>query len=186
MTEVRPSLTADISGAELQRWYWLKSELVDFARTLGIAPSGGKQELTARIVARLDGRALPASGPRRPAAADRLPEPLGPTTRIPSGQRCTQQLRGYFLDAIGPGFRFDAPMREFIAEGQGRTLAAAVEHWHATRTRRSPEIGAQFEFNQFVSRWHRHHPDGSREEALTAWRAHRATPVDAREPHPPR
>ena len=33
----RPDLVPGLSSEEFQRWYWLKTELVDFARTLGIA-----------------------------------------------------------------------------------------------------------------------------------------------------
>ncbi|HEX8509508.1 MAG TPA: DUF6434 domain-containing protein [Propionibacteriaceae bacterium] len=177
MAEDRPSLTTDITSAELLRWYWLKDELTHLARDLRISTAGSKRELTSRIAAFLDGLSLPPPD-RRPAAAPPLPEPLTAQTVLPAGQRCTQQLRHYFNGAIGQHFRFDTAMRDFVSNGQGRTLGQAVEHWHRTRSWRSPEIGAQFELNRFLRAWHRDHPGGSSTAALDAWRIHRAQPKD--------
>ena len=180
MSQNRPELTAGITGAELLRWYWLKVELSRFARTLGVRSAGGKQELTARIVARLDGRAPSLGTASRPPPAAALPEPLTAATRIPVGQRCTQQLRRYFVGQIGSCFRFDAAMRAFLASGEGSTLGQAVEHWHATRSAGRPEIGGQFELNRFLRDWHSRHPAGSPVDARASWRLHRGQPVDAR------
>ncbi|MPR00541.1 hypothetical protein GB931_21965 [Modestobacter sp. I12A-02628] len=184
MPESRPPLTPALSGAELRRWYWLRAELAPLARTLGVPGGGGKQELTDRLAAALDGRPV-APAPRRGVGAARLPEPLTEATVLPAGQRCTQQLRAWFTAQVGPAFRFDGPMREFVAGGAGRTLGDALEHWHTTRARPRGEIGEQFELNRFVRAWHLQHPDGARADALAAWRAHRALPVDAREASAP-
>lgn len=153
MRESRPILDEHLSGLELLRWYWLRSELAALARSLNV--------------------------PARPAPPA-LPEPLTAATSLPVGQRCTQQLRRYFTAILGPSFSFDAAMRDFISEGAGRTLGDAITHWHATRSRPAPEIGSQFELNAFIRDWHHRHPRGSRTQALTAWRVYRALPVDAR------
>jgi len=99
-------------------------------------------------------------------------------TVIPPGQRCSQVLRHWFEQEIGPGFAFDGSMREFIAQGAGRTLGEAVAHWHATRAEaaRPKPIAAQFELNAFLRQWWAAHPGGTRAEALAAWRDHRAAP----------
>ncbi|MEU1518496.1 DUF6434 domain-containing protein [Streptomyces sp. NPDC005811] len=178
--EPRPPLTAGLTGAELLRWYWTLDELTGLARTMGVARQGGKTALTSRLAAALDGLPLPAAPPRRRPAGAQLTEPVDGTTVIPEGQRCSQVLRRYFLEAIGPGFHFDAFMREFIARNPGRTLADAVAHWHATRpdAARPREIEEQFEYNRFTSAWHRRNPAGTRAQARAAWHAHRALPRD--------
>ncbi|MFG2824018.1 DUF6434 domain-containing protein [Kitasatospora sp. NPDC048365] len=174
----RPALTAGLTGAELLRWYWTLEELTGLARTMGVPRGGGKPALTARLTAALDGRPLPAAPTRRRPAGAQLAGPVDGASVIPAGQRCSQVLRGYFLAEIGPGFHFDAAMREFIARNPGRTLADAVAHWHATRAGAAGprEIGEQFEFNRFTAAWHRENPEGSRAEARAAWFAHRALP----------
>jgi len=181
MTESRPALAEDMSGRELLRWYWLRSELINFARSVGVTTSAGKQELTARVVAYLDGGATSTTGVRRRSAPPLLVEPLTEATLIPAGQRCSQQLRRYFTGVIGPSFHFDAAMRDFIAGGAGQTLGVAVAHWHGTRSQPRAEIGAQFELNRFIRGWHHDHPGGSRAQALQAWSVYRALPVETRD-----
>ncbi len=180
MTESRPTLDEHLTGQELLRWYWLRSELAAFARSLGVAASGAKRDLTARLVAHLDGSPSRSPTPPRQPTPTALAEPLTAATLIPPGQRCTQQLRRYFTDLIGPSFAFDAAMRDFIFNGAGRTLGAAVNHWHFTRSQPQPEIGSQFELNAFIRDWHHHHSSGSHAQALHAWRIHRDLPVEAR------
>ena len=177
MSEQRPPLSPALSGAELQRWYWLKEELLALARELGVPRGGGKQELTARLAAALDGRPVPAAAPRPRTTGTPLPEPLTPGTVLPPGQRCTQQLRAWFREQAGPAFRFDEPVRAVVAGGC--TLGEALAHWRATRDRPQGEIAAQFELNRFLRRWRADHPGGTHREALAAWAAHRALPRTA-------
>ncbi|MFE5718809.1 DUF6434 domain-containing protein [Streptomyces erythrochromogenes] len=182
--EVRPLLSTALTGAELLRWYWTLAELTGLARQMGVAARGGKAAVTARLAAALDGLPEPepaAAGPAVPRRAGRqLAAPVDGTTVIPQGQRCSQVLREYFVREIGPGFHFDAFMREYVAGHAGHTLAEAVGHWHATRERAAEpqEVGAQFEFNRFLRDWHARHPGGARTDALAAWQAHRARPRD--------
>ncbi|MFJ6775615.1 DUF6434 domain-containing protein [Kitasatospora sp. NPDC091257] len=176
--ESRPPLTAGLTGDELLRWYWTLDELTVLARSMDVARHGGKAALTARLAAALDGLPLPATPAGRSRATAQLAAPVDGDTVIPPGQRCSQVLREYFVGTIGPGFHFDAFMREFIARGAGLTLADAVTHWHSTRPEilRPREIGEQFEFNRFTSAWHRTNPTGTRAQAREAWYAHRALP----------
>lgn len=177
----RPPLTAGLTGAELLRWYWTLDELTGLARTMGIARHGGKAALTARLAAALDGLPLPPAPARRRPATAQLAGPVDGDTVIPPGQRCSQVLRGYFVEVIGPAFHFDAFMRDFVADGAGRTLAEAVAHWHATRPEasRPREVAEQFEYNRFTGDWHRANPTGTPAQARAAWHAHRALPRSA-------
>ncbi|MEU8841973.1 DUF6434 domain-containing protein [Streptomyces roseus] len=178
LPEDRPSLTTALTGAELLRWYWTVEELSALARVMGLSAGGGKAALTARVAAALDGNPPPAPTrvPRRRGRP--LAAPVDGDTVIPEGQPCSQVLREFFVREIGPGFHFDAFMRDYVAQHAGHTLAEAVTHWHATRARAAePQpVAAQFEFNRFLRDWHARHPDGTRHQALAAWRDHRALP----------
>lgn len=117
--EQRPALSGELSGSELQRWYWLRTELVELARQLGVSTVGGKAELTERLATVLDGLPAPAPTPRRrSSSAGQLEGELTVNTVIPSGQRCSEVLRGFFTAHIGAGFAFDGAMRSFIAKGR--------------------------------------------------------------------
>jgi len=85
--ESRPPLAEVRSGAELRRWYWLRSELQELAGRLDLPRHGRKEELVDRIVAALDGAPAPAPAHRRPGGRQ-LTAPVGPETVIPPGQRC--------------------------------------------------------------------------------------------------
>ena len=72
-------------------------------------------------------------------------------------------------------------MRDFFATTDGTaTLQDALDHWHATRAADRPEIGAQFEFNRFTSRWASANPGGTKAQLLAAWADYRARPADER------
>ena len=45
----RPNLDRNISLADFNDFYWLKEELVDFCKRVGISTSGGKIEIADRI-----------------------------------------------------------------------------------------------------------------------------------------
>ncbi|MFC9293103.1 DUF6434 domain-containing protein [Streptomyces sp. NPDC057011] len=177
--DARPAPGPGLSGAELLRWYWTLAELTALARETGVPAGGGKAALTERLAAALDGRPLPPPpARRRPGGAGQLAAPVDGDSVIPEGQRCSQVLRAWFREELGPSFHFDAFMRTYIAENAGRTLADAARHWRETRTEaaRPQEIGAQFELNRFLRDWHAAHPADSRADALAAWHAHRARP----------
>ncbi len=177
----RPPLTATLGGAEFLRWYWLKAELVEFARLLGVRATGSKETLAARIAAHLDGRAFTEPPSSKLRSYPQLAHPLGASTLVPHGQRCSQVVRAWLTKEIGPSFRFDAAMREFFSTTDGtQTLSDARHHWHQTRETGTPEIGSQFEYNRFTRAWHVENPDGDRAELLRAWREYRNTPADDR------
>lgn len=180
-TPQRPPLTRELTGAELLRWYWLKDELAEFARSLGIRATGGKELLTQRIAATLDGAPFTEPTPTRQAGGTQLTGPLTASTVIPRGQRCSQVVRAWFAEQVGDSFAFDAEMRAFFARTDGtQILGDALEHYRATRDQGQQSIGSQFEYNRFTRAWHETHPEGSREELIEVWREYRRRPVDER------
>lgn len=175
--EGRPKLDQATTEQEFRRWYWLRSELAAFARTLGVSPSGGKVELADRIAAVLGGR--PPMPSQRRTVGQQLSTPVDADTVIPVGQRSSQVLREFFQARIGDSFHFDATMRAFIATG-GATLGDAIQHWHATRHTPPATISSQFELNRFTRAWFAQHPKGTHAELMAAWWVHRSLPVDGR------
>lgn len=179
--ENRPHLTSQLSGAELLRWYWLKDELSEFARQLGIRATGGKELLTRRIAAKLDDLPFVESKPARGTSGSQLSGPLTLTTVIPNGQRCSQAVRAWFVEQVGATFGFDAEMRAFFSQSDGtQTLQDALAHYRSTRDQGAKPIDAQFEYNRFTRAWHEANPTGHREELLRDWQTYRSLPLDQR------
>ncbi len=178
----RPNLAPTLTGTELLRWYWLKSELISLARLLDLATSGSKEDLTTRLAAVLDGHPPPPSSRAAGALGGQLSGDLSASTVIPPGQRSSQELRSWFQAHIGPSFRFDRHMRDFIQSADGTTtLGDAVKHWKSTRIERVTVIDPQFEFNRFTRAWHATNPSGTRAELLADWKHYRSLPIEARD-----
>lgn len=71
--EIRPKLTGKLSAEEFRRWYWLKAELLAFARSRGIDATGGKQDVAERIAKSLAGEVVPSiSKPTTPKNTPQL------------------------------------------------------------------------------------------------------------------
>lgn len=171
-----------MTGTELLRWYWLKSELIGLARVLHVATSGSKEELTTRLVAALDGQPLPPTRRAAGAQGHQLSGDLSSSTVIAPGQRSSQELRSWFRAHAGPSFRFDRHMRDFIGSADGTTtLGDALEHWWSTRKQRVTAIDPQFELNRFTRAWYATNLSGTHGELLTAWRQYRSLPVEERD-----
>ncbi len=174
-TDARRPTPADVGDAPtLRRWYWLRSELIEIARRIGVGTSGAKLELADRICAHFEQRPQARPVPRA-HTRDALPAHLTGDVMLHEGQRCTQQLRAWMRAQIGSSFSFDAAMREAVHAG-GITLHQLVERWHATRAAVSTEIGPQFELNRFSRDWHIDHPGGTHAQMLTEWAVHRNRP----------
>lgn len=177
----RPSLTPQLTGTDLLRWYWLKEELAEFARQLEVRATGSKELLTKRIAAKLDG--VPFTEPQSAKKTDgaQLSGPLTLTTTIPKGQRCSQFVRAWFVEQVGPAFSFDAETRAFFSQTDGtQTLQNALDHYRATRNQETKSIDPQFEYNRFTRAWYEANPMGRREDLIRDWQKYRSLPIDQR------
>jgi hypothetical protein len=186
VTSERPSLSPSLDAAEFRRWYWLKQELVDFAKQEGMSAAGDKPTLANRIALFLD-RADPVEASAktrtiRQTVSKRLPEPLTSETVLGPRQASSQQLRTFFVAEIGPRFSYDIHMRTFLASDRTKTLGEAVAHWHASRSTTKPDTLPQLELVRFMKAWHRAHPTGTQQACRAAWQRYKDLPVDKRDP----
>ncbi len=138
--------------------------------------------LAARVRAALAGDIV-ANAPTK-VPRDSLTGVLTVESRFTPPQRMTRALRAFMVEQCGPGFRFDAHMREFFSGMPSTTpevhltLGDAVDHWQRTRDRPSEAIESQFEYNRFVRAWRAERPGASHADVVTAWHRHRSTPRD--------
>ena len=179
MSAERPPLTRELSAAQFLRWYWLKNELVEFAKAQSLRTSGDKPTIAERIVGLLDGS--PSSGLQsvnssRGTVSRWLPEPLTPDTVLGPRQASSQQLRAYFVDVIGSCFSYDIHMRTFLASDRDKTLGEAVDHWYSSRGVVKPATLPQLEFVRFTKAWHLQYTSGTQQECREAWNVHKSLP----------
>lgn len=168
----RPPLTPGLSAQAFVQHYWLLSELRAFCRAQELVATGSKQHLSAAVAhwLRTGERGVPPkASPRAPPAMP--PRPWTPQTVLVPGMTCSQELRAWFEQRLGPAFRFNGVMRDFIHNHPGRTLEDAARAWLEARARKGPPTtpAPQFQFNRHMQAFHRSHPGASRRQALEAW-----------------
>jgi hypothetical protein len=173
----RPVFSRQLTAREFARWYWLKSELVDACRLLGVSPTGSKPELTSRILAALAGNASPAVTPRR--IRGRMPTEFTLNTRIGIGWSCNPALGQFLRKHAGRGFRFNATVRAFVHTQVGQPVAAIIACYRASVApgAEKPPLPAQLEYNRHTQLYVREHPGATRADILAAWKARRARPA---------
>ncbi len=175
----RPKLSPRIPLADFQGFYWLKEELVIFCRQNGLPTTGAKTDITARIEHFLttgDISLTTATGKKRSTAIDPLPERLSRDTIIGAQWHCSERLRAFFVQEIGPQFHFNQVMRDFIKHGTGKTLQEGIEVWHADRSTPKVEtdIAPQFEYNRHMREFFKANPGKTLQDAIAAWKEKKA------------
>lgn len=171
----RPLLNESLSADTFRDFYWLKSELLVFCRKHGLGTVGTKAELAERIDIYLrTGQHHVVFKSRKQSA--QMPDRFSLDSVIGEGWRCTRELRAFFVEYLGPGFRFNAVMRRFIHERPGHTLAEAIAAYQQDKVNpRHKEIGKQFEYNRFTREFWLKHPDATRADLTAAWYKFRNT-----------
>lgn len=167
----RPALTTDLPVSEFRSFYWLKAELLTFCRLHSLSTHGSKIEISERIATFLATGTRSLLPPAR-QQSERMPITFTRQSVIGSGWRCSEPLRAFFRSEVGPHFRFDQVMREFIAQGAGKTLQEAIEAWQQPRS--ATTIAPQFEYNRHMRAFFATQPDATREEAIRDWNEQRA------------
>ena len=148
-------LRPEMGVTEFRAYYWMKVDLVRFARQLGLPTHGYKPELVARIERCLQGLpALTESG-LEPSNADRdSDKPLRrdtPVVRYMSDAK----TRAFFESQIGPGFHFTYRLNQYRLAHRTLTYGDLVDEWIAERDRRrnssyKAEIAQHGKYNRFI------------------------------------
>ncbi len=157
-SRARPNIDKITTGAELKRWYWLKSELVAHARALGVKTTSGKFVILERIAHFLDTgeQCYPGDQPKPVRSKfDWHSEALTSETIITDSYKNTQNVRRFFKQAVGRQFKFNIAFMEWMKSNEGKTLGDACKAFQAMREQeRSPgyrtRIKDHNQFNQYT------------------------------------
>ena len=126
----RPPLTKNMDPAQFDAYYWYLNELQTFAVELGLPRSGGKFLLHDRISHFLrTGEILTIKETKPNSNFDWKTEVLDRNTVISDSYRNTQNVRRFFIDHLGTGFKFSITFMEWMKAHIGYTLGYAIDHW---------------------------------------------------------
>lgn len=167
-----------MSAAEYRAYYWMKAELVRFARQLNLPTHGYKPELSARIEQSLRGvpdRERPQ--PKQPASFRDSDKPLRRSTPVVH-YKSDRKTRAFFESQIGPEFHFTYHLNQYRLSHDNLTYGDLVDLWVAERDRRRrsnyqspiPEHG---KYNRFIRDFFADERNKGRslQEAAASWNA---------------
>lgn len=174
----KPKLEPGMSIGDFTAYYWLKEELVELARKLGISTHGYKPELSDRIVRRLQG--LPDTDDTKPQRSKGPRDSEKPLTRDTPvvNYKSDAKTRAFFKSQIGPEFHFTYHVNQYRLNNPGLTYGNLVDEWLAERDRRRSDeyeapIAAHGKYNRFVRDFFSDaaNKGKSLSEAAAAWNA---------------
>ena len=150
----RPQLRSRMSVREFQAWYWMKTELADFARELGLSAAGDKPALAERIERRLRGLPEVRQAPARRGGRRDSDAPLSRATPVVN-YFSDDATRAFFRDRIGPEFHFTYRLNQFRLARTGLTYGDLIDEWQRERDRRrdpnyQAPLAAHGKWNLFV------------------------------------
>lgn len=156
----RPPLEKGINPDEFLQYYYLKEELTEFCRELGLQTSGGKIEITERIAHYLrTGEKLCIKSNRSLASDYSRQSYIGGhsfitlDTVIEGNFKCSEQHRAFFKSVIGKGFTFNVAFQKWLKENTGKTYRDAVEAYKEIKENQKNNrtvIDRQFEYNTYI------------------------------------
>jgi Domain of unknown function (DUF6434)/SAP domain-containing new25 len=180
----RPPIESVKSGAELKDWYWLKTEVMNHARTLGLPIVGAKFDIIDRIADHLDGKApvkRRKSGPAfKGPGFDWHGAKLSRETIIKPDYRNTQNVRRFFIVEVGRHFSFNIAFMAWMKANAGKTLGDAAEQWsrsHAlVKAGHKPAIPASNQFNAYARAFLEDNPGRTMDDVRHFWKLKRSLP----------
>ena len=181
---MRPELNKNISLKDFKDFYWLKKELVSFSKDNKIDYSGGKIEITDRIIYFLETGKKPekvkSNIPKSNSKFNWNNEPLTLETIITDNYRNTENLRLFFTKEIGKHFKFNVLFMNWMKQNVGKTLKGAIDEWEKIyllkkKTNYKSEIDSQFEYNTYIRDFLNDNPSMSLVDARNHWIIKRET-----------
>ncbi len=178
----RPDIAQCADAASFRKWYYLKEELVSFARAHGIKTTGGKFEIADRIAYFIDHGTPPVevnTAKKVTSKFDWHSETLTTDTVITDSYKNTQNMRRFMRGTI-PGFKFSIPFMDWMKANAGRTLADAVvaaKQFEADKKagKKQPDQPHN-QYNAYTRAYFAHVPNGTQKELRSLWALRRKQP----------
>lgn len=168
----RPPLEITLDESTFLDYYYLKEELTNFCKTVGLPTSGGKLELTQRIAHYLKtGEILPQESKTRSTSPQA--QTLTENSLIEENFVSSEIKRAFFKEKIGNTFSFNVPFQKWLKANAGKTYAQAIEAYYIILEEKKTAdkvIDKQFEYNTYIRDFFKHNKDKSLSDAITCWK----------------
>jgi hypothetical protein len=178
----RPNLDKNISVKDFNEFYWLKQELIDFSKTIGISTSGGKIEISDSIRLFLSTGKVTKTETKQIKSISKFKwknEKLTRETIITDNYKNGENVRNFFVKEIGSHFTFNVIFMKWIKENIGKNLGNAITEWNRIYDLKKDKnyvsvIDPQFEYNRYMRAFLNDSPELSSKDAMKYWKLKRS------------
>lgn len=182
---MRPPIQHISTASEFRNWYWLKAELIDYCKVLGIPYSGNKAELTDRIATAIETDDLyQISKPKRQKSISKFnwkTEELTLDTIITDNYSNSQNMRHFMQKYADPKFKFYIDFMTWMKENVGKTLRDAIAaHQTFELRKKDPNFKSTIppsnQYNRYMRDFFADNPDQTIVNARKCWAWKRSIP----------
>lgn len=179
----RPDITTIQTGVELKRWYWLKSELIAYAKQAGVRYDGAKFDLLDRLANQLDGiETNVVKSAKVDSGVNWKNRLLTADTIITDTYTNSENSRSFFRAHCGQRFAFSIRFMAWMKANAGKNLGDAVMEWkRLEQLKQDPAFRADIpsgnQFNKYVRDFFADNPGKSIEDARQCWKRKRSLPL---------
>ena len=177
MNKKRPDLNKEISNKDFKDFYWLKSELMNFCREIGISSSssGGKIEITNRISEYLKTGKITKNATNKKPKLLKATQPITKETVIGIEYRTYKEKQEFLKSKIGNQFHFTIHLLAYFKEKTGtKNYGDLINEWYKEiELKKDPnfknEIAPQFEYNTYIRDFLKDNPSETKKVAIQYW-----------------
>ncbi len=128
----RPNILSIETADNFKKWYWLKAELIDYAKRAGIPANGSKFEIRDRILFALEnpGKPIPKTPSKKKTSKfNWAKETLTLGTEITDSVSFGPNFRNFMKSQIGDRFNCHGDFMDWVKANPGKTLEDAMIAW---------------------------------------------------------
>ncbi len=180
MEKKRPILSTNISIDDFKDFYWLKVELAKFCSENGIKTSGGKIDLSNRIIEYLETGKIPNTKTIKKQKLPKATQAITKETIIGIEYRSYKEKKDFFISIIGSKFHFTTHLLDYFKNNTGnKTYADLINEWYKEQElKKDPNfvkvIAPQFEYNTYIRDFMKDNPNNKRNDAIKYWNIKKA------------
>lgn len=167
----RPNLDNNLDGKTFKEYYYLKEELIDFCRKNNLQTTGGKLELTERIVKFLDtGKKTYKT---HIARKTKIVDEITLNTLIEENFICSEKHRAFYKEQIGNSFSFNVAFQKWLKSNAGKTYQNSIDAYYKIledKKKNRTTIDKQFEYNTYIRDFFDDNKDKNLEQAIKCWK----------------
>lgn len=167
----RPRLEAKLNSKTFLEYYYLKKELIDFCRKENLQTTGGKMEITNRIVYYLD------TGKRsfdlKKSNRTKINETINLETIIENNFVCSEKHREFYKNQIGKTFSFNVAFQKWLKNNAGKNYKDSIEAYYQIledKKKNKTTIDKQFEYNAYIRDFFDDNKNKTLKDAISCWK----------------